>query len=187
MCPNKIYRKEEINGVQFNNCTSYGKTYHCEYLESDGKQYVCKDRCEDDEYIFIDPKTKYKTCVKECDPDVYKFVYYETSTLRYCAKSNFYQDKKAPENFVDKCKEPTIYREAGVDASGKQLYQCLSQCASSEAIIVTTTPVSGKKCVSHCPADMKYQMDDKVCSATCEHPFSYRVQPDGSHERFYCS
>lgn len=80
---------------------------------------MCKESCEEDEYILVDPETKYKYCVTECDPAIYKFIYYETEKLKYCAKSNFYEDKKSSENFVEKCREPVIYREAGVDASGK--------------------------------------------------------------------
>ena len=148
---------------------------------------MCKEKCDDDEYILIDPNTKYRHCVTECDPKIYKFIYYETDKLKYCAMSNFYDDKKSPENFVEKCEDPLIYREAGLDANGKQLYQCLKQCENSEAMLITTTPVSGKKCIPYCPDDLKYQMDDKVCSATCEHPLSYRVLNDGSRDRFYCS
>ena len=54
-------------------------------------------------------------------------------------------------------------------------------------MIFTTEPMDGKKCISYCPDDARYQMDNTLCSATCEYPLSYHTKNDGSRTRFYCS
>lgn len=102
---------------------------------------MCKDQCDEDQFIYISGKEH--ICVDQC-PDNAKFY---TKQFRQC---------------VNSCSS-NMYKEVGSKA-GTIYYECVSYCPLYE---LTT---DGRKCVENCSIEYDY-VDDGRCADSCPYGY----------------